>query len=191
MHGWELREARRKAGLTLLQLAVAAGTSETNVAAYERGAKTPADATLRRLRDVIAVGAASRIHTERLMTVPAAAAAIRRGLRTGASTAELLRIVREMRTHAGVVASVGERKAFFAAPTTTGDQRWDAMLAGVVEDWALTHGFAPPEWSRGHALPTFWFVGESPGLQVYAFAHSPMSLQVRGVLVDPGDLEAV
>ena len=191
MQGWELRAARRKADLTLRQVAMAAGTSEPNVAAYERGVKTPNAATLTRLLAVIAVGAASRIHRERLLTVAAAAAAIRRGSRTGASTAELLRIVREMRTHAGLLTTAAERRAFFAPPTTTGDQRWDAMLAGVVEDWALVHGTKPPPWSRGHALPVFWFVGDSPNLQAYAFAHSPMSLQVRGVLVDPGDLEAV
>ena len=190
MHGWELRDARRRAGLTLRQVATAAGTAETNVAAYERGMKTPNGATLTRLLDVIAAGAASPIHSSRLLTVPAAAA-FRSGLRAGASTAELLRIVREMRTHAGLARSAAEKRAFFAAPTTTGDQRWDAMLAGVVEDWALTHEMVPPEWSRGHALPTFWFVGSSSSLQAFAFAHSPMSLQVRGVLVDPADLEAV
>jgi DNA-binding XRE family transcriptional regulator len=38
MEGWELREHRRRAGLTLRQVARAAGTSETNVYAYERGA---------------------------------------------------------------------------------------------------------------------------------------------------------
>lgn len=191
MHGWELRDARRRAGLTLRQVATAAGTAETNVAAYERGTKTPNRATLTRLLDVIAAGAGSPIHSQLLLTVPAAAAAIRSGLRAGAGTAELLRLVREMRTHAGLVRTAAEKRAFFAAPTTTGDQRWDAMLAGVVEDWALTHETPPPQWSRGHALPTFWFVGSSPSLQAFAFAHSPMSLQVRGVLVDPADLEAV
>lgn len=191
MHGWELRELRRGAGLTLRQVAASAGTAETNVAAYERGAKTPSAATLQRLLRVIAVGPDSPIHAQRLLTVPAAAAALRSGLRAAASTAELLRIVREMRTHAALVTTAAERDAFFAAPATTGDQRWDAMLAGVVEDLALASGMQPPEWSRGHALPTFWFVGSSPSLRAYAFAHSPMSLQVRGVLVDPADLKAV
>ncbi len=161
------------------------------MAAYERGVKSPAPETLARLLDVIEVGAGSSIHAERLLTVPAAAAAIRRRLRSGSTTAELLRIVREMRAHASLVGTSAERRAFFAAPTTTGDQRWDAMLAGVVEEVALDRGLRVPGWTRGHALPRFWFVGSSPGLQAYAFAHSPMSLQVRGVLVDPSDLQAV
>lgn len=153
--------------------------------------KTPGASTLARILSTIAAGSDSAIHRQQLLTVPAAAAAIRSGLRTGAGTAELLRIVREMRTHAGLVTTVEEKDAFFSAPTTTGDQRWDAMLAGVVEDWALAHGMPAPEWSRGRALPTFWFVGSSSSLRAYAFAHSPMSLQVRGVLVDPADLDAV
>ena len=34
-------------------------------------------------------------------------------------------------------------------------------------------------------------VNSSRGLDAYAFAHSPLSLHVRGVLLDPADLEAV
>ena len=65
------------------------------------------------------------------------------------------------------------------------------MLAASTEDLALREGLEAPSWSAGHALPTFWFVGSSPSLQAYAFAHSPISMQVRGVMVDPADLEAV
>jgi hypothetical protein len=161
------------------------------VAAYERGAKRPSAETLQRLLSVIAAGSASPIHRHRLMTVPATAAALRAGLRRGESTAGLLRSVREMRSHAGRITRPADRQAFFAQPSTTGDQRWDALLAGVVEHWALTHDWEPPRWTRGKTLPTFWFVGSSPNLQAYAFGHSPMSLQVRGVLLDPADLEAV
>jgi hypothetical protein len=96
-----------------------------------------------------------------------------------------------MRSNARFVSTDTDRAAFFAQPSTTGDQRWDAMLAANVEDLALRGGFAVPAWTAGHALATFWFVGSSPSLQAYAFARTPLSLQVRGVMVDPGDLEAV
>jgi transcriptional regulator with XRE-family HTH domain len=191
MDSWELRAIRRTSGLTLRAVADAAGTSETNVSAYERGAKTPSAATLQRLLDVIAVGGSSPIHRQSLMTVPAAAAAMRAGLRRNASAAELLRIVREMRSHGGLISSAADQRAFFARPSTTGDQRWDLLLAGVVEDFALTHGWDPPRWTRKQPLPKFWFVGGGSAMSAYAFAHSPMSLQVRGVLLDPADLEAV
>lgn len=44
-----LREARRRSGLTIRQLARRAHTSHSAIAAYESGAKSPNSATLRRL----------------------------------------------------------------------------------------------------------------------------------------------
>ena len=173
------------------QVACAAGTSESNLSAYERGAKRPNRKTLSRVSAAIDATADSPIYRRNLLTVPAAAAAIRAGRRAGASTAELLRIVREMRSNAGQLTSSSDLGIFFAEPSTTGDQRWDALLAGAVEDLALAAGAAPPDWTRGHALPAFWFVGDMPRMRAYAFAHAPLSMQVRGVMMDPTDLETV
>ena len=191
MHGWELRDRRRRSGLTLHQVARAAGTAETNLSAYERGAKKPSARTLRRVLAAIEAGASSPVHTQHLMTVPATAAALRKGLRERWRTADLLRLVREMRSNAGIVTTAPDREAFYAEPSTTGDPRWDALLAGSVEDLALRARIAVPAWTRGHALPQFWFVNATPSLQAYAFSHSPFSLQVRGVMLDPTDLESV
>jgi transcriptional regulator with XRE-family HTH domain len=191
MHGWEIRERRRAARLTAAQVAYTIGTSETNVAAYERGDKTPNAATLTRLLAAVDLGARSPIFVNRLLTVPAAAAAIRKGLRAGWPTRDLLRIVRETRANARWAARGPELAVFLATPSTTGDQRWDALLAGSTEDLALRTTIAPPKWTRGHALPTFWFVGENRFFDAYAFAHSPASLKVRGVMLDPSDLESV
>jgi transcriptional regulator with XRE-family HTH domain len=191
MRGWEVRARRRSAGLTLDQVARAAGTSASNVSAYERGTRLPHTSTLRRLLAVIDAGGDSPVHTRRLLTVPAAAAALRAGLRAGWPTSDLLRIVRELLSNWRSLTDAADRAAFLVEPTTTGDPRWDALLAAAVENLALTEHFAPPAWTAGHALDTFWFVGESPGLQAYAFARTPISMQVRGVMVDPADLVAV
>lgn len=191
MDGWELRQLRRSNKLTLREVARAGGTSESNVSAYERGAKRPSQHTLDRLLAVIEAGADSPVHRGRLLTAPATAAALRQGLRSNWSTADLLRLVREMRSNAALVAAPSDLAAFFAAPSTTGDPRWDAMLAASVEDLCLRGGLDPPAWTIGHALSTFWFVGSSPSLDAYAFARTPISMQVRGVMVDPADLEAV
>jgi transcriptional regulator with XRE-family HTH domain len=189
--GWQLRARRRAERLTLQQVARAAGTSETNVAAYERGSKRPSLRTLARLTAVIDAGSGSAIHQRALLTVPATAAAIRQALRQKWTTADMLRLIREMRSNATFARSDRDREAFFAEPSTTGDPRWDAMIAGNAEDLAFRDDFPPPAWSRGHALPQFWFVGSTSSLAAYAFARSPLSLQVRGVMVDPADLEAV
>jgi transcriptional regulator with XRE-family HTH domain len=191
MQGWEIRERRRLSGLTALQVARAIGTRETNVAAYERGDKTPSPATLARLMPAIDLGPTSAIFVNRLLTVPAAAAAIRKGVRAGWATRDLLRIVRESRANAKWVIDADELQVYLAAPSTTGDRRWDALLAGSTENLALQRRMSVPKWTRGHALPTLWFVGESRFFDAYALAHSPASLKIRGVMVDPADLESV
>lgn len=191
MNGWELRERRRRAGLTLRAVARATGTAETNLSAYERGAKTPSPRTVRRLLAAIDAGNASPVFTQTLMTAPAAASALRSGLRHGWQTADLLRVIREMRSNAHHVHTEADRDAFLTEPSTTGDPRWDAMLAGNTEDLAMAMGMQAPGWTRGHALPEFWFVGSMPALAAYAFGYSPFSMQIRGVMVDPSDLESV
>ena len=47
--GRVLREARRRAGLSLRELAARAGTSHSTLCAYETGAKTPSVSTLERI----------------------------------------------------------------------------------------------------------------------------------------------
>ena len=191
--GWELRERRIEQGLTAAQVARATGTATSNVAAYERGDKRPDSKTLRRLVAAIDAGAESPIHRASLLTVPATAAAIRRDVRTaGRSTGDTLRFVREMINNAEfAVGSERDRMAYFAEPSTTGDRRWDALLAGVTALLAQRHGFGVPAWTTRRAVRPFWFVGSTDGLHALAYAHSPVPLAVRGVFIDPADLESV
>jgi len=191
MRGWDIRERRRSAGLTLRQVARAAGTSESNLSAYERDAKRPNAKTLRRVLAAVDAGASSPVHAMNLMTVPATAAALRAGIKLGWPVADLLRLVREMRNNAAFATSDVDRAIFLAEPSTTGDRRWDVLLAGCVEDMEMKSGRVPPEWTRSGALPEFWFPGSTPSLRGYAFGYSPFSLQIRGVMLDPASLESV
>lgn len=186
-----MRERRRRSGLTLAQVSRASGTAESNVSAYERGTKVPRQRTIIRILATVDAGTSSVVHERRLLTFPAAAAAVRRGVKQGWSTADLLRLVRQVRSDSRWLVTDADRAAFFAEPSTTGDQRWDAMLAANAENLALESGLPVPPWTAGHALPTFWFVGSTPSLHAYAFSRTPISMQVRGVMVDPADLDAV
>lgn len=187
---YELRSARQASGLSLAAVARAAGTSASNVSAYERGAKRANGATLARLNAAVRAGSDSAIHRNRLVTVPAAAAAIRAGLRHGWSAADLLRIVRELRTNAAHLRNDADRSAFYGQPSTTGDRRWDALLAGVTEMDALRDGRDVPPWARGHELPHLWFVGSMPSLHAHALANTPSSLAARGIVLDGAALES-
>jgi transcriptional regulator with XRE-family HTH domain len=191
MDGWALRELRRKAGLTAAQVARATGTSETNVAAYERGDKVPGPLTRERLTDAIAAGSESPIFVNRLVTVPEAAASIRHGLKSGWSQSELLRIVREHRANFKWVSRPADRKIFFGRPSTTGDRRWDALLAGSSDDLLMRAGVAVPEWTKERRLTSDWFVADSAAFHEYLALHSPEPFRKRGVMVDPDALESV
>ncbi|MEO6988891.1 MAG: helix-turn-helix transcriptional regulator [Aquihabitans sp.] len=191
MSNYELRSARQESGLSLAAVARAAGTSATNVSAYERGAKRASDATRARLWAAVQAGSDSPIHRNHLVTVPAAAAAIRSGLRRGWSTADLLRVVRELRSNASHLGNDADRAAFYAQPSTTGDRRWDALLASVTEMDAPRDRREVPAWARGHELPHLWFVGSSPSLHPHALVHTPSALAVRGIVLDGASLESV
>jgi transcriptional regulator with XRE-family HTH domain len=191
MDGWTLRSRRREAGLTAAQVARVTGTSESNVAAYERGDKVPGSPTLQRILDAIDAGGGSAIYVNGLVTVPQASAAIRFGIRHGWTHRELLRIVREQRSNAKWVARPLDQKVFFARPSTTGDRRWDALLAGSAEEMAARGKFPLPDWSEDVRLKDEWFVADDPAFNDYLRAHSPEPFRSRGVMIDPDALESV
>lgn len=191
MDGWELRSRRQAAGLTLEQVARASGTTQSNVAAYEVGRKIPNQGTLQRLLAAVAASSSSPIHVNKLMTVPATASAIREGLRYGRSTIDLLRLVRQMVSDSKWLRSQVDFEAFYAPPSTTGDQRWDAMLAGVAENLNLACKRPAPGWTSRPGLDHLWFLGTDPALDAIAFASTPTSLRLRGVIVDGAALEPV
>ena len=157
MHGWELRDRRRRAGLTLAQVARAAGTAESNVSAYERSAKAPGARTLARLRAVIDAGADSPIHTAGRLTAPGVAAGLRRGLAQGWSDAELLRLVRQFRTDAQVLTFESPAAFWLRAGL---DPALLPSLSAIVTDMHFDNepgsdgaAFAAAIRSRGVAVP--------------------------------------
>ncbi|HEY7948664.1 MAG TPA: helix-turn-helix transcriptional regulator [Acidimicrobiales bacterium] len=191
MDGWALRRRRREAGLTAAQVARVTGTSESNIAAYERGDKVPGSPTLQRIVDAIDAGSESDIYLHGLVTTPEASAAIRHGLRGCWTNRELLRIVREQRSNAKWVSRSIDQKVFFARPSTTGDRRWDALLAGSTEELTLRSNAQLPNWTKGIRLGDDWFVTDDPGFNDYLRAHSPEPFRSRGVMIDPDALESV
>lgn len=77
-----------------------------------------------------------------------------------------------------------------SAPDSTGNERFDALLAAVVEYSCAVHHVTPPRWVE-HAsrfLPQFWFVAELPLLEAEALVSSPISFARRGIFINSGDL---
>ena len=78
-------------------------------------------------------------------------------------------------------------------PPATGERRWDAMLAGVVEQLCFDHGVAVPGWvmQPGRFLDQWWFVTPYRSLHPSAFAETPAALANRGVFIHGRSLESV
>jgi hypothetical protein len=77
------------------------------------------------------------------------------------------------------------------APLTTGSDRFDALLAGIVEYACASHGVVAPPWVNDESffLNRWWFVSGMASLHADALVHSPISLARRGVFVTQGALE--
>ena len=77
------------------------------------------------------------------------------------------------------------------APITTGSDRYDALLAGIVEFACASHGVVAPSWvnDEHYFLNKWWFVSGMASLHANALVHSPISLARRGVFVTQGALE--
>jgi hypothetical protein len=80
---------------------------------------------------------------------------------------------------------------FFARPSTTGDRRWDALLAGATEELATLGSIPIPEWAEDVRLEDQWFVTEDPAFNEYLLANSPEPFRSRNVMIDPDALESV
>lgn len=76
-------------------------------------------------------------------------------------------------------------------PLTTGSDRYDALLAGIVEFACASHGVVAPSWVNEdpYFLSEWWFVSGIASLHADALVHSPISLARRGVFVTQGALE--
>ncbi|HET9690949.1 MAG TPA: hypothetical protein VFP61_07330 [Acidimicrobiales bacterium] len=88
-------------------------------------------------------------------------------------------------------ASSEEVEALVAAPpATTGDHRFDALVAAVVEHACTKRSMPSPAWvNEPHRfLSTWWFMSEMPSLHADAIVHSPISFARRGVFITSGAL---
>ena len=73
--------------------------------------------------------------------------------------------------------------AIESEPPPTGDLRWDAFLAALVEWLAVRHGAEVPAWVRNPSryLDAAWWVTTMSSLHAWEFAGSPASFQSHGV----------
>jgi transcriptional regulator with XRE-family HTH domain len=182
-----IRTARHAAGITQVELAARAGTTQPAVASYESGAKKPNLSTLSRMLD-------SCEHDMELLARPR----MRRGAASlaalSATISEDLSETRESdalrllfgfaddfrgSSRPGRIALIAEE------PPPTGDVRFDAALAGTAEFFAAAAGIAAPAWVNGPGrfLEPWWFVASRPAFDAYTLANTPALFARHGVFM--------
>lgn len=141
-----LGQALADSGLTQAEFAAALGTSASRFSAYHAGKTVPSAAFyLRTLR----VAASLKAAKERgWMTPQSSAREIRRALRQG-DTLWALKLALQGRDHLRELLREHDEagRAWAAAPRTTGDRRWDALLAALTEHEFESAEHEVPRWA--------------------------------------------
>ena len=181
--------AREKSGLTQTQMARIAKTSQSAIAAYEAGDREPTVPVLQRM--LAATGHNLMIAFEADRNIYRVADLARDIRKTSIKNRERrLRLVFEF------LREVDAKKLTLRVavePESTGDQRFDAMLAALSEDLCVSNGVSPPSWvfADQRFLDSAWWVSNLKSARTRALVNAPASYRRRGVMIDRHDLTSV
>ncbi len=179
--------ARRYRGVSGRALARAAQASAAALSEVERGEE---DATASRVERLLTpLGYQVAVLPTRRGPAVAAAEEVRVFLSHGDDQGAL-RAVWQLADDLASVEPALRVALCVTPPAPTGDRRFDALLAGVVEH-VLTSGQLPrPAWlaERWRRTPQSWDVEPVPELRAQARAVTPPALSERGVFLDPREL---
>jgi hypothetical protein len=78
-------------------------------------------------------------------------------------------------------------------PGLTGDTRWDAFIAAVVEDEAATRAVSTPRWTDEKARFTrpLWYLSDNKGLHGWELVTAPGAFVRHGILAAKHELRSV
>jgi hypothetical protein len=75
-------------------------------------------------------------------------------------------------------------------PPTTGDERWDALLAALADHLSGQRDAEPPSWTASRVLDEPWFPAELEAQRVDARETAPPAFRRHGVWLSAIDLES-
>lgn len=187
----EIRELRRRAGMTQGALAARAGLAQSVLSAYENGKRAIPVEVFVRLADAADATVLVRTrprHT--LVGLPALLDAVVDG--SPAGDRDGFRIVCEFLA-AAVKADRFDAVAMINDEPAPVAPKWDALLGAVAEDVAARHALPVPSWSvsPGRFVEPWWFVSPYKSQQAHAFATASGPYKARGVFVAPESLESM
>lgn len=187
--GAAIRAARLARGLTQSELAKKADVGRQWLVALEKGHDRAelgkVMAVLNALGTTLAVrpDAAHAGGDRTWLTVADAAEAIREELERGDTDFALRMLARALADYQALTEPT-DRAAFLAEPPSTGDHRWDTLLAAAVGRACRKAGVRAPEWTKARPLPSWWFPVYDPVLTARTMQRTPVDLASRGIWLD-------
>lgn len=191
--GAAIRAARRARGLTQAELAKRSGVGRQWLVAVEGGhPRAELGLLISVLNELglelatVGTRPARRIGRP---TVAATAIAIREELMRGDEDFALrlvARCVADLRS----LGDAAEIESFLTQPPSTGDQRWDTLLAASIGRECRRRSGIAPRWTHAPALPTWWFPVPDRLLVARTMQRTPIDLSARGIWLDAAALES-
>ncbi len=184
---------RRERGLTQADVAERLGTSQPVIARLEAGGRDPRLSTLERYARV--VGADLDVRTAGPRGYAADLAdCIRERLDRPEPTTTTFREVVQFIDDARAMSVEDLLHAVDQEPLSTGDRRWNAVVAAAV-DWVCSAaGIAAPRWTgaaRWRVPAPGWVVSPHERLHAIVRAETPPEFARHGVYVDRASLMSV
>lgn len=183
-----LSNARLVSNLTQRELASRARTQQPVVARTESSARDVTCETLERL--LRPTGYRLTAIPTRSWTAAEAATVIRAHLRDGNEDGAYRDVIQFnddlAREHGALRVAI-----VVAPPAHTGDERYDAFLAGLVEFRLDEEGLPLPTWTAGPSLAERWFVDPNSVGDRATIDATPGPFKRRGVIIDARELASV
>lgn len=195
-----VREVRRRAELSQRALGAKAGIPQPTIAEIEAGRREPSISLLTRLTE----GAGYEVKLELRPLHPRSAVATANRVRDRLSGPAgdgwspalrqdgALRAVIDFRDALRAVSTEEFGILVEAPPGSSGETRWDAFIAAVVEDESATRDVAPPRWTddKSRFANPPWYLSDNVALHPWELATAPAAFVRHGVLAAREELES-
>lgn len=195
--GAHLRAARERLRLTQARTGELLGTQQGNISAYEHGRLEPGPTVASRIEAFVALPEDS-VYSYKTWanTMASTALRLREDVRKSVSESAMLRTIIQASDDFQKITAPADRALFLAEPGGTGDERWDAMIAGLAVHLCRQAGLQQtPAWTRDprrFLAEAWWFdFPEVPALNAHSFKEAVPSLRTRGVMFGRRNLESV
>lgn len=193
--GAAVRAARHATGLTQAELAARAGVGRQWLVNLERGHQRAELGKTLAVLNTLGIMLATRPTPppppgRTWLTIADAAEAIREELARG-DTDFALRLLGRALSELQDLTDPTDRAAFLAEPPSTGDHRWDTLLAAAVARACRHTGITAPTWTRVEPLESWWFPVFDPVLVARTFQRTPVDFAALGIWLDERALQVL